>query len=252
MSNPLLTIITINYNNSEGLINTVNSVISQKIDDYSLVEYIIVDGASTDNSVSFLKSLDIKNIPFNINWKSEPDSGIYNAMNKGIKKASGKYLHMLNSGDYLEPNVLNGIINKLKEEPDILLCNLNIWENSEIVKNEIRYPGDLFYGSMQHQGMIYKKDFHDTNGYYDESYRFASDYDFSLKAFYKKNLKIDAIYSPCVNFMAGGVGVSDESLNEIYNIKIKNNILKPKKKNPIKEFIKAFVPYGIIAFKNKW
>ena len=85
-------IITVNYNNKEGLRRTIESVIHQTFHDY---EFIIIDGGSTDGSMDVLKEYDAQ-----INyWVSEPDSGIYNAMNKGIAKAKGEYLNFMNSGD---------------------------------------------------------------------------------------------------------------------------------------------------------
>ena len=97
-----LSIITINRNNAEGLKKTLESVASQTCRDF---EHIIIDGASTDGSVDVIKdyvaSPSGKNVSY---WISEPDSGIYNAMNKGIKKASGDYISLLNSGDWYEPD----------------------------------------------------------------------------------------------------------------------------------------------------
>src|ERR1700749_5163063 len=92
--NPLLSIITINYNDSEGLGTTINSV---KHQNYRPIEFIIIDGGSTDGS----KELIEKNISIVDHWVSEKDEGIYHAMNKGIQKAKGEYLLFLNSGDYL-------------------------------------------------------------------------------------------------------------------------------------------------------
>ena len=97
---PLLSIITINWNNADGLQKTIQSVMSQKLDDYSELEYIIVDGASKDASVEVIQN-GIRDSKFSVDWKSEPDTGIYNAMNKGIKKAHGEYCLFLNSGDWL-------------------------------------------------------------------------------------------------------------------------------------------------------
>jgi glycosyltransferase involved in cell wall biosynthesis len=85
-------VITINYNNREGLRQTIESVIGQSFSDY---EYIIIDGGSTDGSVEVIKEYADK-IDY---WVSEPDNGIYNAMNKGILQAHGEYLNFMNSGD---------------------------------------------------------------------------------------------------------------------------------------------------------
>ena len=97
-----LSIITINYNNSEGLRKTLASVASQT---YANIEHIIVDGASTDGSVDVIKEyenqLNITHSTIHLLWSSEPDNGIYNAMNRGIRKATGEYCQFLNSGDML-------------------------------------------------------------------------------------------------------------------------------------------------------
>ena len=93
----LLSIITINWNNAAGLEKTLQSVASQTCRDF---EHIIVDGASTDGSVDIIKSY-VESAPHHVDWSSEPDKGIYNAMNKGIRKATGDYIQILNSGDCL-------------------------------------------------------------------------------------------------------------------------------------------------------
>ena len=97
------TIITINYNNGKGLRSTIESVINQTFDD---VEYIIVDGGSTDNSVDIIKDFS-ERINF---WVSERDGGVYSAMNKGLHHAHGEYVNFMNSGDtFYSPHVLEEI-----------------------------------------------------------------------------------------------------------------------------------------------
>lgn len=251
MDKTLLSIITINYNNAQGLQNTINSVLSQPISDYSQIEYIIVDGASTDGSLDIISQTERKTGQLNLKWSSEPDSGIYNAMNKGIGRAEGEYVYMLNSGDFLEANALPTIIEKLQTNPDLLLFEVNLLENCNRFRTELRYPINLRYGSMLHQGMIYKKSLHEKYGLYDEQYKYASDYDFSIKAFYEKDFKLETIYSPCANFLWGGLGESDASFEEIHSIKLKNNFITEKKKSRIKQIIKSIIPYGIITLYNK-
>ena len=92
--NKKLSIITINYNNQSGLQRTVESIVNQTWKEF---EYIVIDGGSTDGSAAYLES---QNKIFDY-WVSEKDLGIYNAMNKGIKAATGHYLLFLNSGDEL-------------------------------------------------------------------------------------------------------------------------------------------------------
>ena len=101
VTNIRVSVITVNLNNREGLQKTIHSVIGQT---YPNIEYIVIDGASTDGSVKIIDD-NVSNIHL---WRSEADSGIYDAMNKGIELATGDYLIFLNSGDYFfRPIVLN-------------------------------------------------------------------------------------------------------------------------------------------------
>ena len=113
-----ISIISINYNNKEGLRKTVESVVNQT---YKNFEYIVIDGGSTDDSTDILDEYHEK-----INYiVSEPDSGIYNAMNKGIKVAKGDYLLFLNSGDCLiDQFVIQKVITELNDKISIYYGNL--------------------------------------------------------------------------------------------------------------------------------
>jgi glycosyltransferase involved in cell wall biosynthesis len=128
-----LSIITINYNNAAGLKNTLDSVAKQT---YTEFEHIIVDGASTDGSVNEIIVYSQSSIAnrHKITWISEPDTGIYNAMNKGVRMAQGEYTLMLNSGDYLEDNrVIENII-PLLDGTDIIQGNvISIINDVEVV-----------------------------------------------------------------------------------------------------------------------
>lgn len=239
---PLLSIITINRNNAPGLKKTIESVVTQTETDFNDIEYIIIDGNSTDGSKEIIKDFagnpEYKDkITY---WVSEPDTGIYNAMNKGIKKATGDYLHILNSGDYYNGNVLKKIIKELSIKTlDYYLLGVILRKtNEEIEKIETRFNNELKNGSMSHQGIIYKRNLHDLHGLYDEKYTFAADYDFSIKAFYKNNnFKYNT--QPLVNFIIGGVGSSEKSIKEIESIKIKFKFLPQTSK--INQFAHTFV-----------
>ena len=99
---PLLSIITVNYNNKSGLIRTLNSIKNQES---VFFEHIIIDANSTDGSKDAILLYE-KEITFPLYWVSEPDNGIYDGMNKGIKQAHGEYLFFLNSGDTLISNTI--------------------------------------------------------------------------------------------------------------------------------------------------
>lgn len=114
-----LSIITINYNNLEGLRKTYESVVCQTWKDY---EWIVIDGGSIDGSKEFIEEHQDKFVY----WCSEPDKGIYNAMNKGIAQANGEYLNFLNSGDYYcESTILSSVFKK-QEDADIFYGNTYI------------------------------------------------------------------------------------------------------------------------------
>ena len=179
-----LSIITINYNNNEGLRKTVQSVLSQSFRDF---EYIIVDGASSDGSVSSIEELTCRHTAFSCSWISEPDTGIYNAMNKGILRAQGEYLLFLNSGDYLVGNhVLESVFSQ--ECTGDLLCarcyvsekGRRVW-TSPLVPEHITV-GWLYFNGLMHQSTFIRRSLFETVGMYDESFRWLADIQFWYKA----------------------------------------------------------------------
>lgn len=182
-----LTIITINYNNAEGLRKTIQSVLGQSFKDY---EYIIIDGASTDGSINIIKQYSDK-----INyWMSEKDKGVYNAMNKGIRQAKGDFLLMLNSGDFLiNSEVLNEVFSNDIESCDILYGNIE-WRNKDLFHSLYQPPDDLtlqffFTKSLAHQASFIKRSAHQIVGAYDEGMKICADWNFFILAAGKYNLK---------------------------------------------------------------
>ena len=156
----------------------MESVLNQTSDD---VEHIIIDGASTDESVDLIKSKAEK-LAY---WVSEPDNGIYNAMNKGIQKAKGKYVHFLNSGDWLVDNqVVEKMLHELKNECDIMVGNvISIRPDGKMRTNKNRKEVSLltFYGgTIQHTSAYIRKDLFNKYGLYDESLKIVSDWKWYL------------------------------------------------------------------------
>ena len=179
---PFVSIITINYNNKTGLEKTINTVFSQTLKDF---EYIIIDGDSTDGSKELIEN----NASHLSYWVSEPDKGIYDAINKGINAARGDYLMFLNSGDYLlSEDVLEyatGIV--CKEQFDIYYGNV-IMEKANKEKYIQRYPAELNLNFWQHRTINHQACFVKTSlftelGLYDTQYSMAADYAFFLKAY---------------------------------------------------------------------
>lgn len=183
----ILTIITINRNNSSGLEKTIQSVASQTCKDF---EYIVVDGASTDESVEVIRRMEdwFEN---SIKWISEPDRGIYNAMNKGIEMASGEYVQFLNSGDCLTSNDVIGRMYEALERnsyPSILYGNmLKDMPHESIIKDKCFAGQDIsflgFYtGTLNHSPTYIRKDLFNKYGGYDENLKIVSDWKWFLQA----------------------------------------------------------------------
>lgn len=191
-----LTIITINYNNISGIKETMESVLSQTSRDF---EYIIVDGASSDlslqairdNGIAINDMSDIHGI--SVSCVSEPDSGIYNAMNKGIRIAKGDYIHFLNSGDWLvNESVVSNVLNELNSLQQGG-CDYDIFVGNVIsVRPDGKKRYDVndrnvslftFYRStIQHTSAYIRRSLFERFGLYDETLRIVSDWKWYLEA----------------------------------------------------------------------
>jgi len=182
-----LSIITINRNNAPGLEKTMQSVLSQTRTDY---EYVIVDGASTDDSVTVIKRL-APAFGDRLKWISEPDKGIYNAMNKGIGMATGEYIQILNSGDSLvSPDVVEKMYAALEKEnfPSILYGNMlkdfpdgHVHRDKGFAGEDITLLG-MYIGTLNHSPAYIRRSLFDKYGPYDESLKIDSDWKWYLQA----------------------------------------------------------------------
>lgn len=180
-----LSIITINRNNADGLRRTMESVLNQTCKDF---EYIVVDGASDDGSVEVMEEVAEKIVQAGIiiNAKSEPDLGLYNAMNKGVKQCVGEYVLMLNSGDwFVDENVVEKIM-PLLDGIDIIQGNVVylIKEKQKVYggcgRSDIDFI-DVQKGHFLHQASFCRRDLFDKYGLFDESYQIAGDTVFYIK-----------------------------------------------------------------------
>ncbi|MBR4197314.1 MAG: glycosyltransferase [Bacteroidales bacterium] len=181
-----LSIITINRNNAVGLEKTMHSVASQTCKDF---EYIVIDGASTDGSVEVIKKLE--SVFSHLKWVSESDSGIYNAINKGIRMATGDYIQILNSADCLvSDDVTERMLAELEKQgrPSILYGNMVkcFLDGRQMVDKcfagqEITMLG-MFIGTLNHDPAYIRCDLFEKYGYYDESMKIVSDWKWYLQA----------------------------------------------------------------------
>ena len=202
MTPPMFSVITICLNNKDGLIRTYQSLKSQSCDDY---EWIIVDGVSTDGTVEFLKSLPKTDM---ISWKSEADSGLYDAMNKGMALARGDYLLFLNSGDELTGTDVLEVVkaNALQNSKPSLIYGdaLELCQDGSCVRKNAYSWKRVWYGMFTHHQSIFysRKKLGKQN--YRLDYRIAADYAFTCEFL----MRVDDVHYvdvPICLFEGGGL-----------------------------------------------
>lgn len=205
-----ISIITVNFNNLPGLKKTMKSVLFQK---YANIEYIIIDGGSTDGSKEFIMSHQDK-ISY---WCSEKDKGIYDGMNKGIAKATGEYVLFLNSGDYFScSTILKDIFKKKKYDDDLLIGRqLYIDESGKKgISPKLRisdFSITYFLSStIPHQATFIKRNLFEKIGCYDISYKVSADWVFWIKAVVKNKCTIKLINKKISYMEIGGVSANME------------------------------------------
>ena len=241
----LLTIITINYNNFNGLKKTIKSVLSQNFNDF---EYIIIDGGSTDGS----KEL-IENVSDRLSyWICEKDTGIYNAMNKGINAATGNYIQFLNSGDALaNKNVLKYISEKIRgtnDQYDFYYTDVINQHNNEI----IFYPKQLTFRhffdlTINHQATFFKKELFEKYGNYSEHYKIVSDWEFYMKILFLHNVSYMHLNEPSVSFdFSEGISTSP-NFTKLMNEE-RSDVLKKYFAN----FIEDYIFFKKMLSSNTW
>ena len=201
-----LSIITINYNNRDGLQRTIDSVICQTWRDF---EWIVIDGGSNDGS----KELIEKYKDHFAYWCSEPDKGVYNAMNKGIDMARGEYLIFMNSGDcfYMSDTLAMVFTNDVSS--DILSGKVVRMDNREPLRT---YDDDvfmqLFNDTLSHQGTFIRKSLFEVLKY-DESLKIVSDWKFWLDTIVMRNASVE--YSNIIVASQDMTGASSINSNDM-------------------------------------
>ena len=215
---PLFSVITICYNDLENLKNTYKSVADQTSKDY---EWLVIDGASNDGTAEWLSKL--KND--HLSWISEKDSGIFNAMNKGLVRSKGDYLIFMNSGDqFADPNVLEKVKQKIEElngKVDFLYGDsVDFTEDNQEYHKKARHYSGMWKGMFtQHQAMFFSKN--KLNGLkYRENLKITADYAFICE-FIKSRCSAEDIIKidfPVCRFLLGGTNETQriKALSEDY------------------------------------
>ncbi|WP_316846608.1 glycosyltransferase family 2 protein [Pedobacter psychrodurus] len=206
-----VSIITINYNNINGLEKTIESVINQTHND---IEYLIIDGGSNDGSVEIIKQYAEK-----INYYvSEKDGGIYNAMNKGINKATGDYFLFINSGDSLiDSNILTEIMSENRVE-DLIYGNLLLFDAEKQwtwnLPDKLTFR-DFYNSTIPHPGTFIKRELFNKVGLYDETLKIVSDWKFFLLALTKYSASYVHINKIITKYSYDGISSREENFRKI-------------------------------------
>lgn len=195
-------IITVNYNHIDGLLKTIKSVLAQTYKDY---EYIVIDGGSTDGSAEVIKQYSDK-ITY---WVSEPDLGIYNAMNKGIKQAKGEYLNFMNSGDcFYDETVLERMVPHLNAD---IVSGKNIFSDGHLygVWGDDVTLMDFFRDTLPHQSTFIRRQLLEEHPY-DETLRIVADWAFWIEALVFRNATFCNTNEIVCLFEGDGISTNDE------------------------------------------
>ncbi len=245
-----ISIITVTYNNSTTIQDTIESVLKQT---YSDIEYIIVDGKSADDTLSIINKYEPK---FNgrLSWISEKDKGMYDAMNKGIKMATGDVIGIINSDDFYHRNDVIAEIAKGFNDKNVEATFADVrFVHPTNLDKTVRYyssrnfsPNRFRFGFMPaHPSFFtYKKNF-DTYGYYQTDYQIAADYELLIRFLYTNKLTYKYLHLDVMKMRTGGMSTASWKSNVTLN----REIVRACKENGIytnlfilslKYFVKVF------------
>ena len=207
-----ISIITICKDVEAEIERTLKSVVTQS---YGNIEYIVVDGASSDNTCEVIRQYEDKISYF----LSEPDTGIYNAMNKGVAKATGDFVFFINAGDtLLNSDVIKLAIDKINSfngrDIDVfhgkIICYFDDTGDGYLWKSGPYNRFAAYRGCLPHQATFYLRKAFQKNGLFDESYRIAGDYEWLVRGLIKKHLKFQYIEILTAFFYKGGISNNPE------------------------------------------
>lgn len=216
MPQPRISIITVTYNSAATIANTLHSVLNQT---YTDIEYIVVDGLSQDGTIDILREFE-PNFKGRMHWLSERDEGIYDAMNKGIRMASGDVVGILNSDDYFtSDDVVARCAEAFKEDDvDAVYGDIHFINDGEPDKC-VRYyssrrfsPGWLRFGFMPaHPSFYARREVFERAGLYKTDYKIGSDYEMMVRLFCKHKIRAKYLPLDFVTMRLGGLSTRNFS-----------------------------------------
>jgi len=257
---PLVSIITVCLNSEKTISDTLNSVLNQS---YKNIEYIIIDGISSDNTINIIKKF-AEETNKSITLISEHDNGLYDAMNKGIKLAKGNIIGIINSDDWYEHDAVFNIVDCFnKGKVDAVQGNMNVYDSKKILYIAKPYSNldKLRKGMvMNHPTLFVKKEVYNKYGSFDIDIKTAADWDFALRL-WKNNVKIGCTNNVIANFRVGGISFAFniEMIKEKHFVRKKNKIYKLVDIYYIFDLLKLIIPEKLMLrisltktkFKNR-
>lgn len=209
-----ISIITVTYNSAETIEATIKSVLRQT---YKHIEYIIIDGKSTDDTINIIRRFE-PHFNGNMKWMSEADKGIYDAMNKGIRMATGNIIGILNSDDFFtSDNILEQIAANINDV-DAVYGDIHFIKSSNPDKCVRYYSSKIFrppllrYGLMPaHPSFYVRREIYERYGLYSLDYKIAADYDMMVRLFHKHKIKTKYLSLDFVTMRTGGISTKDMS-----------------------------------------
>ncbi len=235
MASPLFTVITVCYNSEKTIERTLQSVLNQTEQDY---EYLIIDGASTDGTLDIVRRYEPK-FGGRLHIFSEKDNGIYDAMNKGIAKASGELIGLVNSDDYYELDALEnmkktylGLTSSNEVHDHVILYGMQRrLRNSEEIEIEFVNHRILGEGMICHPTCFVSRAVYNDFGAYDTNYRSAADLDFLLRIKNTTDTKFVPVYHIISNFELGGMSASGRGAREAARVRYKYGVYSKARMN---------------------
>lgn len=201
MGRPKISIITVCYNSAKHIEECIRSIVQQ---DYPLLEYIIIDGGSSDGTLDIIQRYRDQIAYF----VSEPDEGISDAFNKGIKAATGDLIGIINSDDFMMPGVLNRVAEEYEEGVDVYRGYCVVW-NEKLNTKRVIHPNSHFgvppFGSVIcHESSFISKERYKKLGGYKVSFKYAMDLDLFVRMYKDKALRTKFIDVCVITFRTGG------------------------------------------------
>lgn len=220
-----VSVITVCYNSSKTIRKTFDSVLHQT---YKNVEYLVIDGASTDGTVDIIKEYEPL-FQGRMKWISENDRGIYDAMNKGIRMASGELIGILNSDDFYETDAVESMVAAMtKDKYQILYGEMRTWRDGEEESVSIFSHKFLRDRMINHPACFVTKAVYDDFGCYDTQYASVADYDFMLRAYEHEEIYFKPMYKIISNFSLGGMCSTGQAYLELVELQHNRGMLSNK------------------------